>query len=177
MKQFIDGHAIQSAWVVDDLLQATLHWNQCGVGPFFVSEYGPEVFERSTYRGLSAPISMKTALAQAGDIQIELIEPLGDFPNIYRDIVPVGKTGFHHICFWTQDIDADIRNYCNRGFEIASSGQVGPEGAKFAYLDTSQTLGHMTELLTYSRSLADAFEQISEAASNWDGSQPIRQLR
>ena len=91
MKQFASGHAMQSAWVVDDLDAAVDAWLKVGIGPFFFVEYTPDLFEDSTYRGTPSPISMKIALAQAGDMQIELIEPTGEQANIYRDTVPEGK--------------------------------------------------------------------------------------
>ena len=78
MKQFANGHAMQSAWVVDDLDTAVDAWLKVGIGPFFYVEYTPDLFEESTYRSSPSPISMKIALAQAGDMQIELIEPTGD---------------------------------------------------------------------------------------------------
>ena len=81
MKQFASGHAMQSAWVVDDLDAAVDAWLKVGIGPFFFVEYAPELFENSTYRGSPSPISMKIALAQAGDMQIELIEPTGEQKN------------------------------------------------------------------------------------------------
>ena len=50
---------------------------------------------------------MKTALAQAGDMQIELIQPTGNSPSAYRDTVPMGRSGFHHIVRSVFDTVAD----------------------------------------------------------------------
>ena len=41
MKQFASGHAMQSAWVVDDLDAAVDAWIKAGIGPFFFVEYTP----------------------------------------------------------------------------------------------------------------------------------------
>ena len=41
MKQFASGHAMQSAWVVDDLDAAVDAWLKVGIGPFFFVEYTP----------------------------------------------------------------------------------------------------------------------------------------
>ncbi|GIS01708.1 MAG: hypothetical protein CM15mP103_02590 [Gammaproteobacteria bacterium] len=38
MKQFSSGHAMQSAWVVDDPDAAVDAWLAVGVGPFFCME-------------------------------------------------------------------------------------------------------------------------------------------
>ena len=48
------------------------------------------------------------ALAQAGPMQVELIQPTSE-PNAYRDSVPAGSGAcFHHVCTWSHDLDADI---------------------------------------------------------------------
>ena len=127
MKQFASGHAMQSAWVVDDLDAAVDAWLKVGIGPFFFVEYTPDLFEDSTYRGSPSPISMKIALALAGDMQIELIEPTGEQANIYRDTVPEGKTAFHHLCYWTDDIDGEISSLVEQGYEVAATGGGGGE--------------------------------------------------
>ena len=176
MKQFASGHAMQSAWVVDDIDAAVQAWLTVGIGPFFMVEYTPDLFENSTYRGSPSPISMKIALAQAGDIQIELIQPTGEQKNIYRDTVPAGTTAFHHLCYWTQDLQAEVASLVAQGYEVAASGQVAGGGATFAYVDTSPVLGHMTELLTYSDDIKGLFDMVAAASVDWDGSDPIRSL-
>jgi hypothetical protein len=176
MKQFASGHAMQSAWVVDDLDSAVDAWLKVGIGPFFFVEYTPDLFEDSTYRGTPSPISMKIALAQAGDMQIELIEPTGEQANIYRDTVPEGQTAFHHLCYWTDDLDGEIASLGAQGYELAATGTVAGSGATFAYVDTSPVLGHMTELLTYSDDIKGLFDMVAAASINWDGNDPKRQL-
>jgi len=176
MKQFASGHAMQSAWVVDDLDAAVDAWLKVGIGPFFFVEYTPDLFEHSTYRGSPSPISMKIALAQAGDMQIELIEPTGEQANIYRDTVPEGKTAFHHLCYWTDDLDVEIASLVDQGYELAATGTVAGSGATFAYVDTSPVLGHMTELLTYSDDIKGLFDMVAAASVDWDGGDPKRPL-
>ena len=43
---------------------------------------------------------MSCAFAQAGPMQIELIEQHTDGPSVYRDMFPAGTGGFHHLCYW-----------------------------------------------------------------------------
>ncbi|MFK8049589.1 MAG: VOC family protein [Halioglobus sp.] len=166
----------QSAWVVDDIDVAILHWaNDVGVGPFFVTEYFEGDLEQTLYRGASSPITMKTALAQAGDTQIELIQPTGSARSAYRDTVPEGKTAFHHIGVWSNDLAADIARYQAKGFEVAASGKAG-EAVGFAYIDTSDALGHMIELVEDTPEIRSAFKLIADASKNWDGLDPVRTL-
>lgn len=174
MQNSLGHNAFQSAWVVDDIEAAALNWvKTTGIGPFFIADYQQGFLVDTYYRGTATAITMKTALAQAGDMQIELIEPTGSQPNIYRDTVPAGSTAFHHMCLWSQDIDADIAGYNRQGFETAAQGRV-ESGASFAYIDTSATLGHMIELLDYSDEVKAVFDMIAAAAIDWDGSDPVR---
>ena len=114
-------NAFQSCWIVDDIQEAALQWvENTGVGPFFVSEFTEGILEETMYRGESSPITMKTALAQAGDMQIELIQPTGNFRSAYRDTVPAGKTAFHHIAIWSDNLEADVASYLDKGFAIDS---------------------------------------------------------
>ena len=86
--------------------------NEMGVGPFYLNEYPNGTFSKVTYRGELAELSMKVAIAQAGPIQIELIEPMTE-TCAYRDSVPKGKEGFHHMCVWTLDFKADYKDESN----------------------------------------------------------------
>ena len=90
--------------------------------------------------------------------------------------MPEGKTAFHHLCYWTDDLDGEIASLVGQGYELAATGTVAGSGATFAYVDTSPVLGHMTELLTYSEDIAGLFGMIAEASIDWDGSDPIRPL-
>ena len=75
---------IQNGWVVDDLFAAIKKWTDFyGVGPFWVSEQ--VVPDDVLYRGEPAHLDMKVALAQAGNVQIELIQQNSDGPSAYRD--------------------------------------------------------------------------------------------
>ena len=167
-------NAFQSAWVVDDVEEAASRWTQStGIGPFFIQEYTEGVLQETIYRGKSSPITMKTALAQAGDMQIELIEPIGSFKSAYRDTVPVGKTAFHHIAIWSKDLEVDVARYLDAGFDIAARGKAGGL-VGFVYIDTSAVLGHMIELVEDKAAVRAAFKMITDASKNWDGMDPIR---
>ena len=168
--------AFQSAWVVDDVYEAANLWaEKTGVGPFFVAEYGEGALTDTLYRGAPSTLTMKTALAQAGKMQIELIQPTGDMPGAYRDTVPIGRTAFHHIAFWSGDVEVDIAGYVERGFEVAARGNAGGI-VQFAYIDTSAVFGHMIELVEENGIIQGVFESVAEAARGWDGSEPVREF-
>jgi hypothetical protein len=167
-----DRTIFQNAWVVEDVEAASMKWvNELGVGPFFMSEYHPHSFENLTYRGQPAELAMKIAVAQAGPVQIELIQPITE-NCAYRDSFPVGTSGFHHMCVWTLDFEADHNYFAALGYEAANTGSTG--NIDFAYYDTRPLMGCMLEVVTKTSAVEERFAQIAAASINWDGKDPIR---
>lgn len=172
MNKPTDRTVFQNAWVVDDIEAACMRWvNEMGVGPFFLNEYPEGFFSEITYRGEASDLSMKVAIAQAGPVQIELIEPLTDI-SAYRDSVPAGSEGFHHMCVWTLDFEADKNYFEKLGYPAANTGKIRDND--FAYFDTRPLMGCMLEVITKNPATEARFAMIAETAANWDGKDPIR---
>jgi hypothetical protein len=161
----------QNAWVVDDVEAACMKWvNEMGVGPFFITEYTNQ-FSDVSYRGEPAELSMIVALAQAGPTQVELIQPTVE-RCAYRDSVAPGTIGFHHMCVWTHDIEADTDYFAGLGYEAANMGTAGD--VRFAYYDARPLMGCMLEVVTKTDGIVARFDQIAAAAVDWDGKDPLR---
>ncbi len=174
MKLPTDHTVFQNAWVVDDVEAAAMDWvNTFNIGPFFLAEYGQEQLTDIVYRGEPGELNMYVAIAQAGPVQIELIQPISQSPNAYRDTAPAGKTSFHHVCVWTDDLDADLEFYAERGCPTANLGRV-IDGPRFAYVDSHAKLNCMLEILERSSMIEGVFKMIADTAENWDGKNPIR---
>lgn len=167
------GFFTQVSWVVSDLDEAVRRWHRTtGIGPFHILRSPP--IENFRHRGLPGSLDMDVALAQAGDIQIELIQQKGDAPSAYRDAWAPGGDVLHHMGRVTPDFDADYARYRELGFEVAQSGNTGP--ARFVYLDTRPALGFMVELVDKAPMLDEMFGMIADAAVDWDGSDPYREI-
>ncbi|MCB2077273.1 MAG: VOC family protein [Novosphingobium sp.] len=165
---------MQLCWVVTDIEAAIDHWvKTAGAGPFFI--FGEVHFTDSNYRGTPMDIApSRAAMGQFGDTQIELVQPLGDDPGIWRDLVPFGKSGFHHTGLYCTDYEAQRDAYLQAGAELAFEGLM--MGAKTCYIDTSPTLGFMTELVTANPIAEQVFGTIRAASEGWDGKDPIRSM-
>lgn len=173
MKTPTHSIAIQKAWIVTDIEEAAKQWSAAlNIGPFYVAEYSPAVFGDISYRGEPGKLHMKTAIAYAGDIQIELVEPVGVYPCAYFDSIEPGSTGFHHLCYWTEDIEADLAHYKAQGFTVANLGQMAGGGARFAYIDACDSLGCMIELLERAEGTEQLFNSWKESAKNWRPGDP-----
>jgi len=168
---FMTRDCVQNAWVVDDLDSAMRQWTSLwGVGPFFLMEHVP--MENLHYRGKPASIDCSIALAQSGRIQIELIQQNCDRPSIYRDYVPKGRRGFHHIAVIPKDYDREMAAYANRGIAVGMNGTFGD--MRFAYLDAWREVGIVIELVEDRPSIREYFAKVAAAADGWDGSDAVR---
>jgi len=161
----------QAAWVVNNLEEAMQRWIKTArVGPFFV--LANVDIQHARYRGEPTTLNFSAALAQAGPIQIELIEQHDDAPSAYRDTFAVGQEGFHHLCQFVDSYDESVARHAAQGSPIAHCGQTGD--MRFAYLDTRPSLGFMTEIIEDRQFARDLFKIVADAAVDWDGSDPIR---
>ena len=167
------ANIFQNAWVVDDLEHTCHDWIKTfGIGPFFITEYPAGTFKTITYRGQPADLSMRVALAQAGPVQIELIEPWSS-PSVYRDSVPAGSgSTMHHLGAWSDDFEGDLIRYQELGCEAITIGKTA--STNFAYLDTRAHLGCMLEIVTKTSAVQARFAKIAAAAENWSGERPLR---
>ena len=165
---------VQMCWVVTDLEAAIDNWvKTTGAGPFFV--FGEIHFEDSYYRGQAMDIAPNRAsIGYFGDMQIELVQPIGDEPGIWREIVPAGQSGFHHTGLYSENYDADVSYYLDSGAEMAFEGLM--MGAKTCYIDTVPQLGFMTEIITANPVAEQVFNTIRQASEGWDGTDPIRSM-
>ncbi|MDA0339215.1 MAG: VOC family protein [Proteobacteria bacterium] len=164
---------LQAAWIVNDLEQAVERWlKTTRVGPFFII---PHVsVENALYRGTPTTIDFSGALAQAGPMQIELIQQHSDTPSAYRDTFAPGQEGFHHVCGFIEDFDAEVEHYRQQDSPLAFEGAFGD--MRFGYVDTRASVGFMTEVIEDRDSIRQMFKMVADAAIDWDGADPIRTL-
>lgn len=168
------GPNLQMAFVVPNLDAAIAHWvNVQGIGPFFVLRHC-EV-SNVVYRGTQpVAVDFGVAIAQWGGVQVELIEQYCDTPSGYRDVYARGEGGFHHTCVVVPDLEGALAHYAAMGAPLAIRGDFG--AGKWAYVDTRAQLGCMTELVGDNPDIRAFFKMIADAAVDWDGSNPVREL-
>ena len=170
----VPGHPFQYAWVVPDMEAGINYWaNTVGVGPFFVNEVDSSTMEVFRYRGGEGELKMRVAWAQGKEGQIELIEVNSTAPNVYHDLVAPGRTAFHHIGIWTDDYAADVAHIQAQGFEMAMEMVTG---SQICYFDTSAGNGSMLEVIERGDGILGLFDMIRQAAEDWDGERPMRQM-
>lgn len=165
------GSIAQIGYVVSDIEASMRNFTACGIGPwFFLRNVAPGNF---TYKGEPSEMTMDVAVANSGDIQIELITPTNDAPSMYRDFLAAGNEGVQHIAYWSEDYQALYDKALANGFTVGQEGYFGGEDGRFAYLETEHHPGSVIEISDLGGSKKFVFGLIKVAAAGWDGSNPV----
>jgi catechol 2,3-dioxygenase-like lactoylglutathione lyase family enzyme len=167
------GEIRQVAYLVPDIEAAMDHWSRVlGVGPWY---YNPRVPIRNYhYRGQPYEPHNSVALANAGGLQIELLQTRNDVPSMYRDFLRAGHQGVQHVAYWTERFDADLARAEAAGFKVCMGGEVGENGRFVYFEDTSGLPGTTIELSEVAGPKGKLFKLIREAAQGWDGANSVR---
>lgn len=174
MTAILPGRVRQTGFVVHDLERALPHWiDRLGIGPWIT--LGPVTLDPSEYRGRSVATPMRIALAQSGDLQIELIQALDDSPSCYREFLDAGHEGLHHLAWWVDDFDAVAQEAAAAGWDTIQSGEL--MGTRFCYLDTPSHPGTVAEVMEVTDAARWLAAHVRDAAEDWDGvTDPVRSL-
>lgn len=168
------GSIAQIGYVVRDLENSMKGFVAAGVGPWFHLEgVRPNNF---TYQGQPSDMVMDVAVANSGDIQIELISPANDAPSMYADFLAAGNEGVQHIAYWSENYQDLYDRALAAGFTAGQEGQIGGEDGRFAYLNTEHHPGTVVEISDVGGSKKFIFDLIKLAANGWDGSNPIQKI-
>jgi catechol 2,3-dioxygenase-like lactoylglutathione lyase family enzyme len=168
----LPGPIRQIGYVVTDLDKALAGWVELGVGPWFVMRGLPQ---RVTYRGEPCEITLSLALANSGDMQIEVIQQQDETPSIFTEFLTAGREGFHQLAYWTADFEATMRAVGEAGWPVVWSG--GEDvGTRFAYVEPPNSPATIIEIMELTDITTGMAKFVRDAAEGWDGSDPIRNL-
>jgi methylmalonyl-CoA/ethylmalonyl-CoA epimerase len=177
MRQTLLGPVMQLGFVVPDLEQAAQHWASLGVGPFFALEH--ITFAECSFRGKPLQIDMSVAVAQWGEVQVELIKQYDDTPSIYTTTECSKRGGLQHFGIMTDSVASSLERLAKQGIEPVQQGSTG-NGIRFAYVDTDAQPGSypgcMIELIERGPAIEGFFKLVRDAAARWDGREPFRRL-
>ncbi|WP_300391056.1 VOC family protein [uncultured Nocardioides sp.] len=151
----VSGPVAQVCWVVPDIAASeSFLASVLGVGGWTsMSEvrFGPD---ETVHRGRPADFTVLVSLAWAGDLQVELIQPVAG-ESLYAEFLaehPAG--GLHHVAFETEDLAASV---AAAGLPVLSEGSMGGGLMRFAYLDGSAHGVPFVELLWLSEEMREVF--------------------
>lgn len=169
------GSIRQNGYVVRDVRAAMDHWIEViGVGPWFY--FDRVKIDWFRHRGEASDVELSIALANSGDLQIELIQQRNEAPSMYKEFLDSGREGLQHVAYWTRDYQALYDRALALGYRVGHEGQIGGEQGRFAYFDTEAHPGTVIELSDISGPKGRFFELVKQLSVDWDGSDPVRHL-
>jgi hypothetical protein len=167
-----DYRFLQLGFVVDDLVASATKWvTVYGVGPFHLL---PRLQQACTYRGTESVLDFQVAVAQAGPVQVELIQQFDDRPSVLRDLVAHGEQGFHQVCTVTPHYDAKTSQFEALGYERRS--EIVTAQHRVAFFDTVSDFGFFTEVVAETPWFLAQLTEIARTCAEWDGADPVRIL-
>ncbi len=125
----------QCAVVVGDLDEAVRLWaDRLGIGPWTAYRLEAPLLKEMRYHGEPVEFSLRHALAWQGELQFELVQPLGG-PSIFADHLAAHGEGMHHVGKYVADHAGAVAEAIAAGFvPLQSARGFGAEGdGAFAY--------------------------------------------
>lgn len=135
---------LQVGIVVDDLDAYMKRYEEdFGIAPWNVYYYDNDNVKEMTVHQEKQDFSMKVALCDYYNVQLELIEPLDD-KNIYAEFLREHGPGLHHLALDTNDYGEVVGELDKKDVKVIQSG-IGPR-LEFTYLDLQKKLGFIGEI-------------------------------
>ncbi len=98
----------------------------------------------TTYRGHPSEARAKLAFFDMGQVQVELIEPIGE-PSTWKEALDEKGEGFHHLAFLVKGTDQVVAYLESKGGALVQQGHY--TGGMYSYVDMTPQLGIVLELL------------------------------
>ncbi len=128
--------------VVRDLDESIARLETLGFGPFEARVLPPD--REEWFRGEPFHGPVKISMADWGDTQLELIQPMGD-EGLHREYLDEKGEGIQHVMFAVDDFDKETAELTAKGCEVVLRANM-PTGRRIAYVDL-KTGGLFVELV------------------------------
>lgn len=166
------GQVMQIGHVVEDAEAAARHWSRTfGVGPFICLEAVPVI--DAIWNGVAINTSLSVALSYFGSTQIEFIAQRDTVPSPYTEFLQAGRSGLHHIAFWTNDFDEAERRLVGSGHRPVLQNYMGSQPRPNTYYAPPDPRDAMVELSYDTPAKRALYKAMREMVEDWDGTNPV----
>src|SRR5437867_1221454 len=99
---------------------------------------------QTEYAGQPSTAQAKLAFFHLGQVDLELIEPIGE-PSTWKDHLDAHGDSVHHIAFQIKGMQDKLAYLDAQGVSLIQRGEY--RGGRYAYVDASAQMGTIIELL------------------------------
>jgi hypothetical protein len=164
------GPIVQVAYLVQDLPAAMKHWQESFGLPLFMHIDQVDC-EAVTYQGEPVDFPLSTAIAQSGDLQIELLlmrpEQKARFPSFFR----TGENKLHHYQVRTTDLNGVLER--NRWHDKTLLRARALAGMEFCFVDAGLPDGSLLEIVEGSPEMLAFLEGFKAVSESWSESPQV----
>jgi methylmalonyl-CoA/ethylmalonyl-CoA epimerase len=140
---------VQIGLIVKDIKKTARHYAEVfGIPEPAVVSVADDAFSRTNYRGDPSTAKGLGAFFKLGPVELELIQPVGS-PSTWEEFLRTKGEGIHHLAVKTEDMSQARKFLDSKGMETVQTG--GWDGGQYAYVDCSQQLGLILELLKFDK--------------------------
>lgn len=171
----IFGPATQVAYVVEDIDAAMQYWHdEFRVGPFMVTRNSAPL-SNAYYRGEKMQETrINIAFAYVGDMQLELIELIGDTPSHYKEALDRNQTGVHHYAVCVEDFPKAYNYALDNGYvAVVDAGIDGL--ARMSYVENSE--GMILEVIEWNPMTMPYFDGLEKLVKTADPEQLVHEFQ
>jgi catechol 2,3-dioxygenase-like lactoylglutathione lyase family enzyme len=156
------GPISQICWVTDDI-EATEHLlsDQFAVGTWTRIPDVEFSADTTTLRGEPVRFVAHISLGYAGDLQLELIQPV-EGRTIHAEFLDANGPGLHHVCFEVDDIEESCAAAEAAGIPVLMRGSMMGGEIEFAYVDGSEAGAPYVELARIGPQMREFYDAIKE---------------
>ena len=141
--------AVQVGAVVTDLEKSIEALTSVfGIGPFRVIDWPPAGREdmQRRYYGEPSDFTARMAFAEAGPIELELIQPVSG-RSIWADFLEQHGPGLHHIRYNVENVQQVNEYLAGQGIGVTQSAHGIRPGTEWANYDTAEQFGFTIEVM------------------------------
>jgi catechol 2,3-dioxygenase-like lactoylglutathione lyase family enzyme len=140
----------QVAIVVRDIEASSKRWAEVlGVDIPKIVTVQPGIQVEMTFRGAPSDAQAKLAFFSLGQVQLELIEPMGG-ESTWQEALDKNCESVHHLAFWVEGMQRSVDFLAGHDIPMIQRGDMGANG-QYAYFDAEKPLGVVLELLEKER--------------------------
>lgn len=138
---------VQVAIVCRDIGATSQRWAAVlGVDPPQIVTTRPGHEVKAVYRGRPTGGQAKLAFIRAGQVTIELIQPVGGNTS-WSEFLDANGEGVQHVAFKVMDLDSTVKGLDEMGIPVLQRGRWDSNDGDYVYVDSKKALGVVLELL------------------------------